>query len=77
MTRPTARAMAEVKRLHCPPPAYRPAAAVRATMRCTRCSGLLNYIVARARDNIVVEVDQPPTYQQIELLGSTASHSPA
>ena len=39
----TARAMAEVKNLHCPAPTYRPATAVRAAIRCTTCGGLLTY----------------------------------
>jgi len=39
----TARAMAEGRNLHCPAPAYRPAAAVRASTRYPKCCGLLTY----------------------------------
>lgn len=38
-----ARAVAAVRTAHCPPPTYRPAAAVRASMRCAACGGLLTY----------------------------------
>lgn len=42
---PTARAMAAVRTEHCRPPSYRPAAAVRGTMRC-HCGGILNFTVS-------------------------------
>ncbi|CAA2106135.1 hypothetical protein [Variovorax paradoxus] len=54
MTRPgfgalssaVARAQAEIRQQHCPPPSYYPTAAVRSSMKCTRCGGLLNYTVS-------------------------------
>lgn len=38
-----ARAQAEVRKLHCKPPTYRPAETARGTIRCTRCCGNLTY----------------------------------
>lgn len=38
-----ARAMSAVRSQHCQPPSYRPAAPVRASMRCAACGGLLNF----------------------------------
>lgn len=43
---PTARAMAKVHEQHCPPPAYRPAAAVSAHMDCPKCGSRLNFMVS-------------------------------
>ena len=42
----TARAMAAVRTEHCPAPSYRPAAPVRASMPCTKCSGALKFTVS-------------------------------
>jgi len=38
-----ARAMSEVRGLHCPPPTFRPSQTARGTIRCTGCGGNLNY----------------------------------
>lgn len=38
-----ARAIAAVRAQHCQPPTYRPASAVRGTIRCARCGGNLTY----------------------------------
>lgn len=42
----TARAQAQVRSMHCQPPTFMPPAPVRASIRCTKCGGLLNYTVS-------------------------------
>ena len=42
----TARAIAEVRGLHCKPPEYRPVTPVRASIRCAKCGGLLTFTVS-------------------------------
>lgn len=41
-----AQAQSTVRALHCKPPAYRPAQTVRASIRCTKCGGNLNFTVS-------------------------------
>lgn len=43
---PTARAMAAVKGVHCPPPEYRPVQAVAGSIACPKCGGSLKFTVA-------------------------------
>lgn len=45
LAKPTMQALAEVKRMHCAPPSYKPAEQVTGHMQCPRCRSRINFTV--------------------------------